>query len=150
MTFEELKEKINKRFQPKNEAERQKLIKYAVIFPAMFIIFIVAMWLIFGDGFSSGSTDTSKANMELPEGDNEEIEGNKLKAMEQKKIEDEKNRRDSVVQTYIVQSDTLPIVPTTDKPDPIQSSAEAYQAAQATLEDFYIPDQTSEVAALQE
>ena len=68
MTFDELKAKVNGWFQPKNEAERAKLKKYAIVFPAMFLTFIVALWLIFGSGFSSDKTDTSKANMELPDG----------------------------------------------------------------------------------
>ena len=150
MTFEELKAKVNGWFQPKNEADKAKLKKYAIVFPAMFLTFIVAMWLIFGSGFTSEKTDTSKANMELPEGDNAEIEGNKLKAMELKALEDEKNRRDSVVLSTIEASDTLPLATTTE-PSAIESSAQAYQSVQASLEDFYIPvDQSAaQVAELQ-
>ena len=150
MTFEELKAKVNSWFQPKNEADKAKLKKYAIVFPAMFLTFIVAMWLIFGSGFSTEKTDTSKANMELPEGDNAEIEGNKLKAMELKALEDEKNRRDSVVLSTIEASDTLPLVTSTE-PSAIESSAQAYQSVQASLEDFYIPEDQSaaQVAELQ-
>lgn len=150
MTFEELKSKVNGWFQPKNEAERAKLKKYAIVFPAMFLTFIVAMWLIFGSGFSSDKTDTSKANMELPEGDNAEIEGNKLKAMELKALEDEKNRRDSVVLATVEAPDTLPLTTATE-PSAIESSAQAYQDVQASLEDFYIPEDQSaaQVAELQ-
>lgn len=150
MTFEELKAKVNGWFQPKNEGERAKLKKYAIVFPAMFLTFIVAMWLIFGSGFSSDTTDTSNANMELPDGDNAEIEGNKLKAMEAKALEDEKHRQDSVVQSYTEMADTMP-TNIANEPTAIESSAQAYQSVQASLEDFYIPeDQSSaQVAELQ-
>ncbi|MCM1142889.1 MAG: conjugative transposon protein TraM, partial [Muribaculum sp.] len=92
----------------------------------------------------------SKANMELPKGDNAEIEGNKLKAMELKALEDEKNRRDSVVLATIEAADTLPLTQTTE-PSAIESSAQAYQDVQASLEDFYIPEDQSaaQVAELQ-
>lgn len=139
MTFEELKAKINGWFQPKNEADRAKLKKYAVVFPAMFLTFIVALWLIFGSGFSTEKTDTGNANMELPEGDNAEIEGNKLKAMEAKALEDEKTRRDSVVLATIEAADTMPLTPSTEL-SAIESSAQAYKDVQASLEDFYIPE----------
>lgn len=150
MTFEELKAKVNGWFQPKNEAERAKLKKYAIVFPAMFLTFIVAMWLIFGSGFSSDKTDTSNANMELPDGDNAEIEGNKLKAMEAKALEDEKLRQDSVVQSYTEMADTMP-TNIANEPTAIESSAQAYQSVQASLEDFYIPEDQSaaQVAELQ-
>lgn len=152
MTIEELKAKINGWLQPKDEAGRQKLKKYAIVFPAMLISFLVAMWLIFGDGFTSEKTDTGKALMDLPEGDNQEIEGNKLKAMEQQALLDEKNRRDSVVLTYTEPADTFPVDTTPAPSDPIESSAQAYQSAQATLQDFYVPDYSQEsqqVAELQ-
>lgn len=150
MTFEELKAKINGWFQPKNETDRAKLKKYAVVFPAMFLTFIVALWLIFGSGFSTEKTDTGNANMELPEGDNAEIEGNKLKAMEAKALEDEKNRRDSVVLATIEAADTMPLTPSTE-PSAIESSAQAYKDVQASLEDFYIPEDpaAAQVAELQ-
>ncbi len=150
MTFEELKAKINGWFQPKNEADRAKLKKYAVVFPAMFLTIIVALWLIFGSGFSNEKTDTGNANMELPEGDNAEIEGNKLKAMEAKALEDEKNRRDSVVLATIEAADTMPLTPSTE-PSAIESSAQAYKDVQASLEDFYIPEDpaAAQVAELQ-
>lgn len=94
MTFEELKTKVNGWFQPKNEAERAKLKKYAIVFPAMFLTFIVSLWLIFGSGFSSDKTDTSNANMELPDGDNAEIEG--------KKINMEFKRNNQLYKTFII------------------------------------------------
>ncbi len=118
---------------------RAKLKKYAIVFPAMFLTFIVALWLIFGSGFSSDMTDTSNANMEPPDGDNAEIEGNKLKAMEAKALEDEKHRQDSVVRTFTEMADTMP-TNISEEPTAIESSAQAYQSVQASLEDFYIPE----------
>ncbi len=151
MTFEELKAKVNGWFQPKTEKGRQNLKKYAIVFPAMFLSFLVALWLIFGGSFSKEETDTSKANMELPDGDNQEIEGNKLKAIEEQAILDEKARRDSVAVSYAETVDTIATSATSAEPDPIETSAQAYQEAQASLQDFYVPDysQSSQVAELQ-
>lgn len=151
MTFEELKAKVNGWLQPKTEKDRQNLKKYAIVFPAMFLSFLVALWLIFGGSFSKEETDTSKANMELPDGDNQEIEGNKLKAIEEQAILDEKARRDSVAVSYAETVDTIASPSPSIEPDPIETSAQAYQEAQASLQDFYVPDysQSSKVAELQ-
>ena len=143
MTFEELKAKVNGWIQPKTEKDRQNLKKYAIVFPAMFLSFLVALWLIFGDSFSKEETDTSKANMELPDGDSQEIEGNKLKAIEEQAILDEKARRDSVAVSYAETVDTIASPSPSTEPDPIETSAQAYQEAQASLQDFYIPEDNS-------
>ena len=151
MTFEELKAKVNGWLQPKTEKDRQNLKKYAIVFPAMFLSFLVALWLIFGGSFSKEETDTSKANMELPDGDSQEIEGNKLKAIEEQAILDEKARRDSVAVSYAETVDTIASPSPSTEPDPIETSAQAYQEAQASLQDFYVPDysQSSQVEELQ-
>lgn len=143
MTFEELKAKVNGWIQPKTEKDRQNLKKYAIVFPAMFLSFLVALWLIFGGSFSKEETDTSKANMELPDGDSQEIEGNKLKAIEKQAILDEKARRDSVAGSYAETVDTIASPSPSTEPDPIETSAQAYQEAQASLHDFYIPEDNS-------
>ncbi len=151
MTFEKLKAKVNGWIQPKTEKDRQNLKKYAIVFPAMFLSFLVALWLIFGGSFSKEETDTSKANMELPDGDSQEIEGNKLKAIEEQAILDEKARRDSVAVSYAETVDTIASPSPSTEPDPIETSAQAYQEAQASLQDFYVPDysQSSQVEELQ-
>ncbi len=143
MTFEKLKAKVNGWIQPKTEKDRQNLKKYAIVFPAMFLSFLVALWLIFGGSFSKEETDTSKANMELPDGDSQEIEGNKLKAIEEQAILDEKARRDSVAVSYAETVDTIATPSPSTVPDPIETSAQAYQEAQASLQDFYIPEDNS-------
>ncbi|WP_290389670.1 conjugative transposon protein TraM [uncultured Duncaniella sp.] len=143
MTFEKLKAKVNGWIQPKTEKDRQNLKKYAIVFPAMFLSFLVALWLIFGGSFSKEETDTSKANMELPDGDSQEIEGNKLKAIEEQAILDEKARRDSVAVSYAETVDTIATPSPSTVPNPIETSAQAYQEAQASLQDFYIPEDNS-------
>ena len=143
MTFEKLKAKVNGWIQPKTEKDRRNLKKYAIVFPAMFLSFLVALWLIFGGSFSKEETDTSKANMELPDGDSQEIEGNKLKAIEEQAILDEKARRDSVAVSYAETVDTIATPSPSTVPDPIETSAQAYQEAQASLQDFYIPEDNS-------
>ena len=70
--------------------------------------------------------------------------------MDAKALEDEKHRQDSVVQTFTEMADTMP-TNISEEPTAIESSAQAYQSVQASLEDFYIPEDQSaaQVAELQ-
>ena len=47
MTIQEWKAKINSYFQPKTPAERQKMMKYLVVFPAAILSGIVILWLLY-------------------------------------------------------------------------------------------------------
>ena len=146
MTIDELKAKVNGWFNKRSATDRAKMRKYVIVFPAMIVSFLVCMWLIFGNGFSKDDTDTSKANMELPEGDNPEMTGNKLKAMENQAAIDEKAKRDSLVQTLPpVTADSMVMTPVSDKPSPIESSAQAYQDVQASLNDFFVEQPAANV-----
>ena len=112
---------------------------------------LVCIWLIFAP---SGDDDAvkGKANTELPGGTTEGMPDTKIKAYEQEAdAEQRASQQDNLVHlsesldTIRQSADTVP--------DEIQTSAEAYQAAQTSLQEFYIPE-TSEadlqVAELQE
>lgn len=153
MTIDELKAKLNGWFNNRSATDRAKMRKYVIVFPAMIVSFLVCMWLIFGSGFSKDDADTSKANMELPEGDNPEMSDSKLKAMENQAAIDEKAKRDSIVQTLPpVTADSMVMAPVSDEPSPIESSAQAYQEVQASLNDFFVeqPAANVEMDALNE
>lgn len=144
MESDNIKRRIGSLFRPKTELERQRMRKYAIIFPALFLSFIVAIWFIFGDGFSSDPFTSGKVNMELPPPDKAEIEGNKLKALEEQSVMEEKSRQDSILLSFTGQE-----LPETAMPDgmevtPVESSAQAYREVQASLDDFYIPENTGE------
>lgn len=141
--------KIKSRIVPKNAVEREKMKKYLIVFPLMFISCIACIWFI----FSPSDKDISvkgKANTELPDGSNEEIQGRKITAYEAQAIEEEHAQRDSQIEQLNAMSDTIG-TSVENNSDEIQASAEAYQQVQASLEDFYIPEDQSaaQVAELQ-
>ena len=151
MMIQEWKAKIKSYFQPKTLAERQKMMKYLVVFPAAILSGIVILWLL----YSSLNKDDEKTgdafNTEIPAGESEAI-GTKVQEYEAADAAREKQRKQAVINTM----DT--IVNVTDsaavaEPSAIEQSAEQYQQVQASLQDFYVPDYSSnsaEVAALQE
>lgn len=133
----------------KNTAEREKMKKYLVVFPLMFISCIASIWLIFAPGEDDGKTNGG-ANTELPDGSTEGIEGNKIAAYEaQAHLEETEQRNAQAVQLEAV-TDSI-TAPQDTVSNEVQSSAEAYQQVQASLQDFYIPEDNSaaQVAELQ-
>ena len=153
MSLQELKTKINDWFESKSAAERQKMKKYLLVIPGAVIIFLGSMWLIFGSYFTEGEPQKGKANMELPEGDSDRLEGNKLKALADAAAREEKARQDSVLRSSGVLADTIPDSPAPDSvPSPIERSAQTYQEVQASLDDFFVPENSdaAHMAELQE
>lgn len=129
--------------------------KYLLVIPGAVIIFLGSMWLIFGSYFIEGEPQKGKANMELPEGDSDRLEGNKLKALADAAAREEKARQDSVLRSSGVLADTItsPDSPASDSvPSPIEQSAQTYQEVQASLDDFFVPENTeaTRMAELQE
>ena len=153
MNFQELKTKINEWIQSKPAAERQKMKKYLIVIPGAALIFLGSMWLIFGSYMTDEKTTSGKANMELPEGDSNELQGNKLKALADEAIREEKAKQDSVLQSSYQPDDTImtDTVSIENEASPIEQSAQTYQEVQASLEDFYIPENTeaTQMAELQ-
>ena len=151
MTIQEWKSKINSYFQPKTQAERQKMMKYLVVFPAAILSGIVILWLL----YSSLNKDDEKTgdafNTEIPAGESEAI-GTKVQEYEAADAAREKQRTQAVINTLDSTTPSTDSV-TVAEPSAIEQSAEQYQQVQASLQDFYVPDYSSnsaEVAALQE
>ena len=140
---------LKAKLKPKNAAEKEKMKKYLIVFPLMFLSCIACLWLIFSPS-SDESNSQGGANTELPDGSNEEIHNRKIEAYEAEALEAEHAQRvvdaaalESAVDTMPTQQDSVPTA--------IESSAQAYQSVQASLEDFYIPEntQSAQVAELQ-
>lgn len=151
MTIQEWKAKINSYFQPKTPAERQKMMKYLVVFPAAILSGIVILWLL----YSSLNKDDEKTgdafNTEIPAGESETI-GTKVQEYEAADAARDKQRKQAVINTLDSTSPSTDSAAVTE-PSAIEQSAEQYQQVQASLQDFYVPDYSSnstEVAALQE
>lgn len=140
---------LKAKLKPKNAAEKEKMKKYLIVFPLMFLSCIACLWLIFSP---SSDDDSSRgvANTELPDGSNEEIHERKIEAYEAEALEAEHNQRAADAASLEVVTDTATSQPDS-VPSEIESSAQAYQSVQASLEDFYIPEDQSaaQVAELQ-
>lgn len=141
----DLKTLWNKLTRPTTEAERKMRMKYLVAFPAMFLTTGIIIWLIF-DSFGDGAaTITSGFNQNMPEPDAQEITADKRDAYAAQK------------DTIRVATDTIPHVDSIPQnaeepePDMVEASDQAFQQVQASLQDFYIPEDNSaaQVAELQ-
>ena len=140
---------LKAKFTPKTPAERERL-KRLTVYTLLILSFLVCLWIIFAP---SGGDEAAKgkANMELPDQTSAGMPDTKLKAYEQEQAQKEKSRNDSTINAVSLQLDTVTASATLDVPDEIQNSAAAYQQAQASLQNFYVPDysQTEQVAELQ-
>lgn len=140
---------LKAKFAPKTPAEKERLKRIAV-YTLLILSCLVCFWIIFAP---NGDDDAvkGKANMELPDQTSAGMPDTKLKAYEQEATQKDKARNDSTANAVSLQLDTVtaPVEPTV--PDEIQNSAAAYRQAQASLQDFYVPEysESAQVAELQ-
>ena len=148
--------KPKKEREPLTEAQRLKRQKMIVL-PAMVLVFIGAMWLIFAPSSDKKQQPgTGGYNMEMPDADkaNRQIIGDKVKAYEQGAMEERKENRSRAMQQLgdmfdreVAEVDggrdfDLANPGGTEEaeksvPKTIQSSAAAYRDLNATLGNFY-------------
>ena len=148
--------KPKKERKPLTEAQRLKRQKMIVL-PAMVLVFIGAMWLIFASSSDKEQQPgTGGYNIEMPDADkaNRQIIGDKAKAYEQGAMEERQENRSRAMQQLgdLFDRDTAEADSGSDfdlanpggteeavKPAPktIQSSAAAYRDLNATLGNFY-------------
>lgn len=138
MTIQEWKAKINGFFQPKSQAERQKMMKYLVVFPAAVLCGIVILWLLYTSLNKNDGKVGNAFNTEIPEGENDGI---KTKAEEYAAADAAKEKE--AQQRAVVALDTLTATTATDtvaRQSAVENSAQAYQEVQASLNDFFVKD----------
>lgn len=148
MTMQEWKAKINGFFQPKSQAERQKMMKYVVVMPAAILCGIVILWLLYSSLNSDEAKTGNAFNTEIPDGENDGIRS-KAEEYAAAEVAKEKEQR----QVAIANLDTL----SSQSPDTviqssaIETSAQTYQEVQASLDDFFVPENTeaTQMAELQ-
>ncbi len=144
-----LLDNLKARFAPKTPAEKERL-KRITVYTLLILSCLVCFWIIFAPNGEDEATK-GKANMELPDQTSAGMPDTKLKAYEQEAAQKNKARNDSTINAVSLQLDTVtaPAEPTV--PDEIQNSAAAYQQAQASLQDFYVPEynESAQVAELQ-
>ena len=149
MKMQEWKTKINSYFQPKNPAERQKIMKYMVVFPAAILSGIVILWLLYSS-LNKNETEVGDAfNTEMPTAESNEI-GSKVEEYAASEMEKNKNTQEVVIATLDTlsqNSDSTQVEP----PSSIEQSAAQFQQVQQSLDNFYIPDysESAQVAELQ-
>lgn len=150
MTMQEWKARINGFFQPKSQAERQKMMKYLVVMPAAILCGAVILWLLYSSLNKSDERVGDAFNTEIPEGEND---GMKDKMSEYEAAEAAKEK-EACQQTVSV-LDTLTAATPQDsdmrQPSAVETSAQAYQEVQASLDDFFVPEnnEAAQVAELQ-
>ena len=152
--------KPKKERKPLTEAQRLKRQKMIVL-PAMVLVFIGAMWLIFAPSSDKEQQPgTSGYNIEMPDADkaNRQIIGDKAKAYEQGAMEERQENRSRTMQELgdmfdreVAETDggrdfdlanpgnaeDATATATSSAPKTIQSSAAAYRDLNATLGNFY-------------
>lgn len=140
---------LKAKFAPKTPAERERL-KRITVYTLLVLSCLVCFWIIFAPGGDDDAVK-GKANMELPDQTSAGIPDTKLKAYEQEAAQKDKARNDSTINAVTLQLDTVTAAAEPTVPDEIQNSAAAYQQAQASLQDFYVPEynESAQVAELQ-
>lgn len=150
MTMQEWKAKINGFFQPKSQAERQKMMKYLVVMPAAILCGAVILWLLYSSLNKSDERVGDAFNTEIPEGENDGMK-DKMSEYEAAEAAKEKETRQQTVAVL----DTLTAITPQDsdvrQPSAVETSAQAYQEVQASLDDFFVPEssEAAQVAELQ-
>lgn len=150
MTMQEWKARINGFFQPKSQAERQKMMKYLVVMPAAILCGAVILWLLYSSLNKSDERVGDAFNTEIPEGENDGIK-DKMSEYEAAAAAKEKEARQQTVAVL----DTLTAITPQDsdmrQPSAVETSAQAYQEVQASLDDFFVPEssEAAQVAELQ-
>ncbi len=150
MTMQEWKARINGFFQPKSQAERQKMMKYLVVMPAAILCGAVILWLLYTSLNKSDERVGDAFNTEIPEGENDGMK-DKMSEYEAAAAAKEKEARQQTVAVL----DTLTAVTPQDsgvrQPSAVETSAQAYQEVQASLDDFFVPEssEAAQVAELQ-
>ena len=141
MTMQEWKAKINGFFQPKSQAERQKMMKYLVVFPAAVVCGIVILWLLYTSLNKNDSKVGNAFNTEIPEGENDGI---KTKAEEYAAADAAKEKE--AQERAVVALDTLTALTTdtVEHQSAVENSAQAYQDVQASLNDFFVEDTSAD------
>ncbi|MCM1141122.1 MAG: hypothetical protein NC453_21355 [Muribaculum sp.] len=126
MTLQEWKAKINGYFQPKTPAERQKLVKYALVMPGAIICGLVICWLLYKSLQPKAGNVGNVFQIDMPTGEQEQLG---TKAEEYAAADAAKERQSAEItisnmDSISVHEDTVP------EPSAIEESAQQYQEVQ--------------------
>mgnify|MGYP000193980361 FL=1 len=149
---------------PLSPEERRKRAKF-IIYPAMAVLFIGSLWLIYSPSGKEKEADIKGKgfNTEMPSPEKLKMEGNKVNAYEQEELAKKQKARKGLFQeaTSLFASNGKENADTVHLPDAdtglsetdtpvassastVRSSANAYQSINSTLGNFYTPADDSE------
>lgn len=150
MTMQEWKAKINGFFQPKSQAERQKMMKYLVVMPAAILCGAVILWLLYSSLNKSDERVGDAFNTEIPEGENDGMK-DKMSEYEAAEAAKEKETRQQTVSVLDTLTAATPQDSDMRQPSAVETSAQAYQEVQPSLDDFFVSEtnEGAQVAELQ-
>lgn len=150
MTMQEWKARINGFFQPKSQAERQKMMKYLVVMPAAILCGAVILWLLYSSLNKSDERVGDAFNTEIPEGENDGMK-DKMSEYEAAEAAKEKETRQQTVSVLDTLTAATPQDSDMRQPSAVKTSTQAYQEVQASLDDFFVPEnnEAAQVAELQ-
>ncbi len=150
MTMQEWKARINGFFQPKSQAERQKMMEYLIVMPAAILCGAVILWLLYTSLNKSYERVGDAFNTEIPEGENDGMK-DKMSEYEAAEAAKEKETRQQTVSVLDTLTATTPQDSDMRQPSAVETSAQAYQEVQASLDDFFVPEnnEAAQVAELQ-
>lgn len=150
MTMQEWKARINGFFQPKSQAERQKMMKYLIVMPAAILCGAVILWLLYTSLNKSDERVGDAFNTEIPEGENDGMK-DKMSEYEAAEAAKEKETRQQTVSVLDTLTAATPQDSDVRQPSAVETSAQAYQEVQASLDDFFVPEssEAAQVAELQ-
>lgn len=150
MTMQEWKARINGFFQPKSQAERQKMMKYLIVMPAAILCGAVILWLLYSSLNKSDERVGDAFNTEIPEGENDGMK-DKMSEYEAAEAAKEKETRQQTVSVLDTLTAATPQDSDMRQPSAVETSAQAYQEVQASLDDFFVPEnnEVAQVAELQ-
>lgn len=150
MTMQEWKARINGFFQPKSQSERQKMMKYLVVMPAAILCGAVILWLLYSSLNKSDELVGDAFNTEIPEGENDGMK-DKMSEYEAAEAAKEKETRQQTVSVLDTLTATTPQDSDMRQSSAVETSAQAYQEVQASLDDFFVPEnnEAAQVAELQ-
>lgn len=150
MTMQEWKARINGFFRPKSQAERQKMMKYLVVMPAAILCGAVILWLLYSSLNKSDERVGNAFNTEIPEGENDGMK-DKMSEYEAAEAAKEKEARQQTVSVLDTLTAATPQDSDMRQPSAVETSAQAYQEVQASLDDFFVPEnnEAAQVAELQ-
>lgn len=126
------------------------MMKYLVVMPAAILCGAVILWLLYSSLNKSDERVGDAFNTEIPEGEND---GMKDKMSEYEAAEAAKEKE--AHQQTVAVLDTLTTLTTQDSvvyhPSAVETSAQVYQEVQASLDDFFVPEnnEAAQVAELQ-